>query len=98
MRKKNKTNANKNIIFIVGGIVLIVLLYFIASPYKQCVRGYMNLNYDKLLPFISFLKLLRIPTNSRTDSIRNLMYNVVRRYLPVACWSIEKLKQWAINK
>ena len=47
MRKKNKTNANKNIIFIVGGIVLIVLLYFIASPYQQCVRGYFNLNYDK---------------------------------------------------
>ena len=26
-----------------------------------------------------------------------MAYNKVRRYLPVACWSIEKLKQWAIN-
>ena len=45
--KEKDIKKNKNIIFIVGGIVLIVLLYFIASPYQQCVRGYMNLNYDK---------------------------------------------------
>ena len=32
------------------------------------------------------------------DSKIILVYNMVRRYLPVACWSIEKLKQWAINK
>ena len=45
-RKKNKINENKNIIFIGIGIALIVILYFIASPYQQCVRGYVNLQYD----------------------------------------------------
>tara|TARA_B100000315_G_C14431167_1_gene520188 strand:+ start:254 stop:493 length:240 start_codon:yes stop_codon:yes gene_type:complete len=46
-RKKNKINENKNIIFIGIGIALIVILYFIASPYQQCVRGYVNMKYDK---------------------------------------------------
>jgi|TARA_B100001964_G_scaffold235341_1_gene295295 uncharacterized membrane protein YgaE (UPF0421/DUF939 family) len=46
-RKKNKINENKNIIFIGIGIALIVILYFIASPYQQCVRGYVNMKIDK---------------------------------------------------
>ena len=45
-RKKKKINENKNIIYIGGGIVLAILLYFIASPYQQCVRGYVSLHYD----------------------------------------------------
>ena len=43
MKKKKE---NKNIIFIGGGIVLAILLYYFFSPYQQCVRGYVNLEYD----------------------------------------------------
>jgi len=35
----NATKGNKNIILIVGAIILVGLLYYMLSPYQQCVRG-----------------------------------------------------------
>ena len=42
MKKKKE---NKNIIFIGGGIVLAILLYYFFSPYQQCVKGYVKMQY-----------------------------------------------------
>jgi len=43
MKKKKE---NKNIIFIGGGIVLAILLYYFFSPYQQCVKGYVKMQYS----------------------------------------------------
>ena len=40
----NATKGNKNIILIVGAIILVGLLYYMLSPYQQCVRGYVSTN------------------------------------------------------
>ena len=38
----NATKWNKNIILIAGAIILVGLLYYMLSPYQQCVRGYVS--------------------------------------------------------
>ena len=40
----NATKGNKNIILIAGAIILVGLLYYMLSPYQQCVRGYVSTN------------------------------------------------------
>ena len=40
----NATKGNKNIILIAGAIILVGLLYYMLSPYQQCVRGYVTTN------------------------------------------------------
>ena len=44
--KKKDIKKNKNIILIIGGLILVILLYFALSPYQQCVRGYVKMSYD----------------------------------------------------
>ena len=43
--KEKDLKKNKNIIFIIGGLILVILLYFALSPYQQCVRGYVKMSY-----------------------------------------------------
>ena len=40
----NATKGNKNTILIAGAIILVGLLYYMLSPYQQCVRGYVSTN------------------------------------------------------
>ncbi len=58
MKKKNKiykdyskitnaTKGNKNIILIAGAIILVGLLYYMLSPYQQCVRGYVKMSMNR---------------------------------------------------
>ena len=58
-------------------------------------------HYDKLLPFISFLKLLRILTDSSTDSTKILVYNFSMQSCVLVCYGsvCAKLKyEHALNK
>jgi len=43
----NATKGNKNIILVAGAIILVALLYYMLSPYQQCVRGYVSTNQWK---------------------------------------------------
>ena len=40
----NATKGSKNIILVAGAIILVALLYYMLSPYQQCVRGYVSTN------------------------------------------------------
>ena len=43
--KGKDIKKNKNIILIIGGLILAILLYSTLSPYQQCVRGYVKMDY-----------------------------------------------------
>ena len=45
--KEKDIKKNKNIILIIGGLILVILLYFALSPYQQCVRGYVKMSMNK---------------------------------------------------
>jgi len=53
--KEKDIKKNKNIILIIGGLILAILLYFALSPYQQCVRGYVKMTYS--------------PSSSRSQSV-----------------------------
>ena len=46
--KKQSNEKNKTIFIIIGAVVVVFLIYnLFLSPYQQCVRGYVNIKYDK---------------------------------------------------
>ena len=71
------TKGNKNIILIAGAIILVGLLYYMLSPYQQCVRGYVSTNkwksteYTKESNWVAYKTLSRIKGNARVICHRN---------------------------
>ena len=71
------TKGNKNIILIVGAIILVGLLYYMLSPYQQCVRGYVSTNkwksteYTKKWTRAAYTTLSDIKGNARVICHRN---------------------------